>query len=144
VSDGLRLVLIARLKVTIATPLDVGPVPGGQRRITPITGGRVEGPVLTGEVIAGGADWSLRRADGTVRVWAKYPLLTHDQVVLTVTNTGVITTRRGERTAVTSVAIEAPDGPYAWLNDAVIVGSLAAWPDGPGVSLAFHQVTAAE
>jgi Protein of unknown function (DUF3237) len=138
----LHLAPVATLKVTVGEPIHVGAVREGQRRIIPITGGRVEGPALAGEVLPGGADWQVVRSDGGTRVWARYDLRTDDGVVLTVTNTGVFVTVDGRREAVTSVAIEAPDGAYGWLNDAVLVGSATPWPQGPGVSLAFYRAEA--
>lgn len=141
-NPALTLTVVAELTVTIADPVDAGVIREGQRRIIPITGGRVEGPVLVGEVLPGGADWQVVRANGTTRVSARYDLRTHDGVVLAVTNAGVFTTVDGRRRAVTSVRIEAPDGPYEWLNDAVLVGSATPWPEGPGVSLVFAQVVA--
>ncbi len=123
----LTLRLIARVRATIAEPIDGESVPGGHRRVIPITGGEVDGPELFGEVVGLGADWNLVRADGTETVSARYLLRTHDDAVLSVTNAGVL--RQGPRgmTGVTSLQIEAPvSGSYAWLNDAVLVGSLKA------------------
>lgn len=137
----LQITTVAKLKVTVAAPVDAGLVREGQRRIVPITGGCVEGPVLVGEVLPGGADWQVVRVDGTTRMWARYDLRTHDGAVLAVTNTGVFATVDGRREAVTSVDMEAPDGPYEWLNDAVLIGSATPWPEG-GVSLVFARVVA--
>jgi hypothetical protein len=95
----LGLDLVAKLAVLIAEPIDAGVTPAGRRRVIPITGGRVDGPRITGEVL------------------------------------GIVTTPR----------IEASEGPYAWLNDAVLVGTLVPLLDGnrpTGVSLEFHQIRA--
>lgn len=135
----LALELVAKLKVLIAEPIDAGTTPAGHRRVIPITGGTVEGPRITGEVLGVGADWSVVRDDGVAVVTARYLIRTGDGVVLTVSNAGAFTARG----IVTSPRIEAPEGPYAWLNDAVLVGTLVPLPDGArtaGVSLEFHQV----
>ncbi len=92
-----------RVKHTARSPLDRacacahcradrrGGGPGGGRRIIPITAGVVDGPDLFGEVVALGADWNMVRADGAETVSARYLLRTHDDVVLSVTNEGVLT-----------------------------------------------------
>ena len=135
----LTLDLVARLEVLIAEPIDAGVTPAGHRRVIPITGGTVTGPRLTGEVLGIGADWSVVRSDGVAVVTARYLIRTDDGVVLTVTNTGAFTAQG----TVTTPRIEAPEGPYAWLNDAVLAGTLVPRPAGarpPGVSLEFHQI----
>ena len=79
------------------------------------------------------------RGDGVPLVSARYLIRTEDGVVLTVTNTGAFTAQG----TVTTPRIEAPEGPYAWLNDAVLVGTLVPLLDGDrprGVSLEFHQI----
>ncbi len=135
----LAMELVAKLEVLIAEPIDAGTTPAGHRRVIPITGGTVTGPRVTGEVLGVGADWSVVRGDGVAVVMAQYLIRTDDGVVLTVTNTGAFT-RQG---IVTSPRIEAPEGPYSWLNDAVLVGTLVPLLDGArplGVSLEFHQI----
>ncbi|MDI5980801.1 DUF3237 domain-containing protein [Amycolatopsis magusensis] len=136
------LTLIARLTVLIGEPVDAGPVPGGHRRIIPITGGTAEGPRIEGEVLPLGADWNLMRPDGVAEVSARYLVRTHDGVVLTITNEGSLKFD-GVPRGITTPRIEAPaDGPYAWLNDAVLVGTLTPVVDGQrpiGVSLEFHH-----
>ena len=65
-----------------------------------------------------------------------------DGTVLTVTNTGVIAAGQ-DPIGLTSPRIEAPEGRYAWLNDAVLIGTLSPVfaNDAPvGVSLEFHCV----
>lgn len=140
-NTALALRLVARVRADIAEPIVGGPVPGGRRRIIPITGGVVEGPDLVGRVVPLGADWNMVRADGTETVSARYLLRTHDDVVLSVTNEGVLTLGPDGAFGVTSLRIEAPiDSAYAWLNDAVLVGSLEAVVEGDavvGVSLEY-------
>src|SRR6187549_261309 len=59
----------------------------GGRLIIPITGGTFEGPEIKGEVMPGGWDWQLRRADGCTEVKADYFLKTDDGVVINIVNT---------------------------------------------------------
>lgn len=136
---GLGLELVARLKVLVAETIDVGPTPAGDRRVIPITGGRVDGPRLHGDVLAVGADWNVVRADGVPVATARYLVRTDDGTVLTVTNTGAFTSHG----TLTTPRIEAPEGPYSWLNDAVLVGTLVPLVEGDqlrGVSLQFHRI----
>ncbi|MBN6039661.1 DUF3237 family protein [Amycolatopsis sp. 195334CR] len=166
--------LVARLTVLIGTPVDAGPVPGGHRRIIPITGGSATGPHIEGDVLPLGADWNLMRPDGVAEVSARYLVRTRDGAVLTITNEGTLrfaatttegdtphdataesrprldkpphgaTTEGGPSTPVgiTKPRIEAPaEGPYAWLNDAALVGTLTPLPDRTGVALEFHQAS---
>jgi Protein of unknown function (DUF3237) len=42
--------------ITVGDGLNVGDTPVGFRRVVPITGGRVSGPLMTGRVLPGGAD----------------------------------------------------------------------------------------
>ncbi|MGM1062259.1 DUF3237 domain-containing protein [Saccharothrix sp. Mg75] len=136
------LELVARLRVLVGEPIDAGPVPGGRRRVIPITGGSADGPLITGEVLPIGADWSLVRADGVPTVTAKYLVRTEDGTVLTVTNSGTISVDGGVPRGLTTPRVEAPAGPHAWLNDAVLVGTLDLLLDGGrpvGVALAFHR-----
>jgi hypothetical protein len=125
VNPPLTLRRVARLRVEIGEFLEVGEVPDGRRRVIPITGGVVDGPEIRGDVVPLGADWNLVRADGSETVSARYLIRTHDDVLLSVLNEGVISDRPEGRLGVTSVRIEAPrDTSYGWLNDAVLVGSL--------------------
>lgn len=136
---GLGLELVARLQVLVADTIDVGPTPTGHRRVIPITGGRVDGPRLHGDVLAVGADWSVVRADGVPVATARYLVRTDDGTVLTVTNTGAFTSHG----TLTTPRIEAPVGPYSWLNDCVLVGTLVPLVEGDrlrGVSLQFHRI----
>jgi hypothetical protein len=139
-NPALALRLIARLRVDIGEFLEVGEVPSGRRRVIPIGRGTVDGPELVGEVVPLGADWNLVRADGSETVSARYLIRTHDDVLLSVHNEGVIADRPAGRFGVTALSIEAPrDSPYAWLNDAVLVGSLGvdAGADGVAVLLEY-------
>ncbi len=122
---------------------DLGPTPHGRCRIVPILSGTVQGPLLEGEVVPGGADWQYVRADGILELEARYSIRTRDGAEIAVTNRGMrrapqdIMDRlsRGEfvdpelvyfRTA---PVFEAPAGPYQWLNQSIFVGAAARFPD---------------
>jgi hypothetical protein len=142
-NPALELRLIARVRARIGEFIEVGEVVGGQRRVIPITGGSVEGPDLIGEVVALGADWNLVRTDGAETVSARYLIRTHDGVLLTVLNEGVITGGPEAALGITALRIEAPAASaYAWLNDAVLVGSLTVDADELGIAIVLEYWTA--
>lgn len=145
-ATSLDLELVARLTVTITEPITVGEVDGGFLRVIPISGGTVEGPLLTGTVLPLGADWNLRVREGREVVSARYLLRTDDGVVISVTNEGVLTIDGFDVAAVTRPRLQAPQGRYAWLNDAVLAGTLALVVDDGavrGVRLEFWRAVPA-
>lgn len=132
-----RLELLAHLSITLASPLSVGKVLTGERRIINITGGRIEGARLRGEVLPGGADWQIVAPDGTALLEARYTLRTEDGALIYVRNTGV---RHGPPEVLAAIArgeevdpakyyfravpvFETGDPKYAWLNRVVAVCS---------------------
>jgi hypothetical protein len=64
----------------ISSPLGdiqrLGNTPYGERRIINILGGTVEGAKLNGQVLPGGGDWQIVRADGVVHLHARYTIET--------------------------------------------------------------------
>lgn len=131
------------LDVDVGPIRDLGPTPHGRRRIIAILGGRVTGERLTGEILAGGADWQYVRGDGIVELEARYSIRTRDGVEIAVTNRGLrrappeVMERmaRGEtvdpglvyfRTVPT---FEAPAGTYDWLNGSIFLATAARLPD---------------
>ena len=79
---------MCRAHVKVAKPKELGLTPLGQRRIIDIQGGTVEGPVLNGKIIPGGADWQVVRPDGTAVLEARYTIQTDDDAMIYVTNFG--------------------------------------------------------
>jgi hypothetical protein len=84
-----ELVFALELRVQVSPPLDVGPVPGGRRRIVPILGGTFEGSGMKGRVLPGGADWQIVRADGLGQLDTRYTLETDDGKIIYVQNAGI-------------------------------------------------------
>ena len=60
-----ELEFVAHVNVELGEPLELGSVLIGQRRVIPITGGSISGPLLNAEILDGGADWQIVSADGT-------------------------------------------------------------------------------
>ena len=139
---GLEFVL--QETVSLGKAVEVGKTARGERRIIPITGGHFEGPNIKGEIMPGGWDWQLRRADGCTEVKADYFLKTDDGVVINVLNKGVICP--GENGAFRPVrthpVFEAPRGKYEWLSQTAFVGTLerAAPENGPAVKIRIFRV----
>ena len=112
--------------VEIAPTIPLGDGPLGERRIVPITGGTFEGPDIRGVVLPGGADRQLIRKDGVRRLDALYEMRAEDGAVITVRNRVLIDPGRGGGPdyRFSSLDITAPEGPHAWLNRLVFVGTL--------------------
>jgi hypothetical protein len=121
----------------LGAPISIGNTPDGTRRIIPIFEGRVEGPLIRGELIAGGADWQLTRPDAVTVVDATYALRTGDGAVIQVRNHGLrhgppevmAALARGEEVDPSSYYFRtapeflAPEGRYGWLNRSIFVCS---------------------
>ena len=112
--------------VTLAKDITPGTTAYGKRNIIPITGGTFEGPNIRGEVMPGGWDWQLQRADGCSDVRADYMLRTDDGAVINILNQGALCPPKpGEPlVARTIVRFEAPIGKYDWLSKHAFVGTL--------------------
>ena len=84
-----RLAFVCEARVQVGTPIDVGGVAGGRRRIIPIVGGTFAGPDLSGRVLNQGADWQLVRDDGVTALDTRYLLETGAGEVIYVQNAGI-------------------------------------------------------
>ena len=120
----------------------IGAGPFGHRMIAKVTGGRVEGPRMNGEVLAGGGDWALIDGENTLRLDARITLKTDDGALIFGSYRGLITpidpatvikvisgkAEPGEFYYRTTPAFETGDERYAWLNTTVCVavGNLSA------------------
>ncbi|MDI6103460.1 DUF3237 domain-containing protein [Actinoplanes sp. NEAU-A12] len=82
-----RLVFAFEARVDVAETLHVGRGPDEVLMFTPITGGTVDGPRLTGRVLAGGGDWSTTRGQVT-ELDARYLLRADDGSVIDIHNRG--------------------------------------------------------
>lgn len=120
--------------------LNIGSGPLGHRVLFGAAGGSFEGPKLRGEVLPGGGDWTLFRADGAMTLDVRLTLRTHDDALLYMTYGGRWITPPelradmadpGKRHQVdparyyfrTNPLFETGAKQYAWLNDIVCVGS---------------------
>jgi hypothetical protein len=141
---ALKAEFVLEAKVAIGETLVIGKSKYGDRRVVPITGGTFEGPRVRGEVIPGGADWQLFRADGDIEVEARYTLRASDGALIHIRNRGLVhipqgTTDLGKIYVRTVPEFEAAsDGPHAWLNHGIFLGTLRL--AGGGVEIRVYHV----
>lgn len=139
-----ELEFVFRLTITLGPPLDQGTYDGQRRRIIPILGGTVEGPLFKGVVLPGGADWqTVREADGVASIYARSTLQHEDGTIVSMINRGV---RRGPAEVMARLAagervdprsyyfracpqFEAQPGAHEWLAQNVFLCLGKRWPD---------------
>lgn len=138
-----KLEHLCDIDVDVGPIQDLGLMPHGRRRIIAINGGTVKGARLEASILPGGADWQYVRGDGVLELVARYAIRTHDGHEIAITNRGMrraspeimAAMSRGERVDPAQVyfrtvpVFEAPEGPYAWLNGSVFLGTAARLPD---------------
>ena len=136
------------LAVDFAAVVPVGAIPAGFRGIAPVTGGSFVGERLSGTV-APGHDWFVTRADGVLVIDVRLVLMTEDGATVYLTYQGRMTGqgdamalfRKGEKLAAEDYSLtiiakfECGDPRYAWLNDAIVVGTGEQAAVGPVYTL---------
>lgn len=141
---SLRYAFSAR--VELLAPIEQGVVDGRRMRLVPISGGRVYGPRLTGDVLPGGGDWQAIGDDGLTEVNARYSIKAADGTVIAVENRGLRTASdavsqqiaRGEAVPAdayyfrTAPRFTVGKGPHEWLRRTMFVAR--------GVRLPTHVV----
>ena len=129
------LTFVFSANVLVGSPQEKGTIDGKRSRFIPITGGTVNGPRLTGKVLAGGGDWQTIHPDGLTEVLARYTLQASDGTLIGITNPGVrvaspdIIARLSAGENVdptlyyfrTTPVFEVEPGPHAWLRRQVFV-----------------------
>ncbi|MCL4232710.1 MAG: DUF3237 family protein [Dehalococcoidia bacterium] len=134
----LRTEWLYDLSATTAPWHDIGDFGGGKRRIVPVTGGRVEGPHLSGDVLPFGADFFVERTDDVrvldvraivrtgdgAEIYTFYPGLYHGQSLGPFGDLP-----EGERYFRTTPRFETGSEKYAWLNRILAVG--VGWVELP-------------
>jgi hypothetical protein len=133
----------------VARPLAAGPGAGGERRHIAVTGGRIVGPSINGEILQGGSDWLWLRPDGTAEINAHYSVQLDDGTLIYVRNVGIryaspdVVARLLAGDAVdpeeyyfrTTPVFDVPDGPHQWLRERVFVGDVRTGPGRVTVSV---------
>jgi hypothetical protein len=86
-----RLTFAFELRARVGNPIEVGQVTHGRRRIVPIEGGTIKGPLLNGTVTSGGADWQVIQPDGFTELDTRYTIQTDKGELVYVQNPGIRT-----------------------------------------------------
>jgi len=105
---------LVTLRLSTASPQNLGTVPTGGRVIFPITGGVFEGERLHGKVLSGGADWTLQRPDGVIELDLRITLETHDAALVYMTLSGLRDDAHGYFATIARFETAAPQ--YTFLN----------------------------
>jgi len=146
------LEFIFAAKVAVGTPLDLGDVGKGGRRLVPIAGGEFAGPAIRGEVLPGGTDWQIIRSDGVAELEARYTLRTDDGALINVRNRAL---RHGSAEAMAAMAAGRGADPasyyfrgatffetgaprYTWITKSIVVCTGERGPDW--VKLRFYRL----
>jgi hypothetical protein len=120
------------LRLTTAPVQDIGAVPHGVRVTFPITGGTFEGERLRGKVLAGGDDWTTKRADGVIELDLRVTLQTDDGALIHMTFDGIRDDQApGSPYFRTLPRFETADPKYSFLNRLLAVGKGELRPEGP-------------
>ena len=146
-----RLEFAFEFRVTLSPAVVVGDTAFGHRQYIPITGGRIAGPKLTGEVLPGGWDYQLGLVDGCSMLSADYFIRAREGTVIHVLNEGMFcgAGHAGAERSYFRPRFEAPKGTYEWLTHSTFIAALEVerapgQASGPGlleaVRLKFYQV----
>ena len=125
------------LEVDSGSSHPIGISSHGNRMVAPITGGTFSGPRLTGSVLPGGADWVLVGPDGSMKIDVRTTLKTTDGAFIYLQYRGRFIASAGamqklragvvlspaEYSLAVSADLETGHEEYAWLNDAIVVGT---------------------
>lgn len=130
-----------------------GPAKHGERRFVPILGGHALGPELNGELLPGGVDWQVQRADGTTEISAHYVIRCEDGALIEVQSDGL---RHGSPEVMARLArgeaVPAQDyffrtmvsfttGHPAWLHLNKVMALALGQRDATQVTLDFWRIT---
>ncbi len=75
--------------VELSPPHELGSCATGVRRIIPIVGGTVSGPLIQGRILDVGADWQTVTHHGVAELDARYGIETHDGAMIEVVSRGI-------------------------------------------------------
>ena len=83
------LLPMTQVRCEVQPLVSLGPGWHGERRYVPLGGGTVRGPELNGELVSGGVDWQVQRADGVLEIQAHYVIRTTDGALVEVMSEGL-------------------------------------------------------
>lgn len=153
-SDDLpRLRFAFEARVDVAPSEHVGNGEGDVLEFTPIIGGTVEGPRLSGTVVPGGGDWSVKRGAIVYELDARYLIRAADGALIDIVNRGYYRTATAEAIARMEAGEELDpaevyfrtspvfrtDAPqHRWLAETVFVG--LARDEAGQICIRFYEV----
>ncbi len=140
---------VCTLSVDLDPIREMGPGRAGKRRIVPIIGGTVEGPVFNGRILHLGADWQTIFPDGTADIDTRYAFETEDGAIIEIVNYGF---RHGPPEVLAAMAngeevdpsayymrtqarLETGHPDYQWVNNKLFVGTGGKVKDKVFISL---------
>ena len=120
-----RIEFVFEERVTVGEPVVLGDTALGHRQFIPITGGKIAGPKLNGEVMPGGWDFQLWHANGCGSLSADYFLRADDGTIIHILNESFDCNpkKNGERSFFRP-RLEAPKGKYEWMTSSTFVAIL--------------------
>ena len=133
---------VFEIRAAVAPPLRIGRSVAEELHFTPITGGAVTGPRLTGRVLPGGGDWWVGR--GTLcQLDARYLIEAEDGAVIDVVNRGYWRPEAGAEQQVltgepvteselyyrTAFTFQTDAAAHRWLAESQFIGMARAEPD---------------
>lgn len=151
--DAPRLRFAFEALVDVAPSEHVGHGEGDVLDFTPITGGTVEGPRLSGTIVPGGGDWAVRRGPCLWQLDARYLIRAADDALIDVVNRGFYRTTTAEAMARaeagedldpsevyfrTSPVFRTDAPQHRWLAETVFVG--LARDEAGRIRIRFYEV----
>lgn len=129
---------ILELLVKLGPSEDMGESATGYRLNYPIIGGSFFGKGLKGKIIPGGADFAVRRKDGTLDVDALYRIKTDDGSIIIIHNKGIYRPNQQGRIkqangdplepkdyyGMSSPVFHTQPGHYSWLQNFIFFGTI--------------------
>ncbi|KAH8887156.1 hypothetical protein GQ53DRAFT_809194 [Thozetella sp. PMI_491] len=113
--------------LSVGLSVDVGSMPVGNVTVIPITGGAVQGPNLTGKVLAIGADWGITTPQGIYYPDIRTQIRTLDGANIYLQMTGWM---QHDNTTYVRTVFQTGSPNYAWLNYVVAFGVLGGSSTG--------------
>lgn len=131
--------LVFEVVLELAEVYAIGRTQFGDRVLTEIRGGTVQGERLKATVMERGLDWQLTLPNQAMEIEQVIVLRTEDGTNIFIRSCGVAPSTEAEVRIVPD--IEAPSGGnYAWLNEATLVGTRAFDPAAKTMKLQIYEV----
>lgn len=113
-------------RVTIGDAVKVGDTAFGFRQYIPITGGKIAGPKLSGDVLPGGWDFQLWLGNGCGTLSADYFLRADDGTIIHILNQSFTcnSPQTKDERSFFQPHFEAPKGKYEWMTRGTFVATL--------------------